>query len=441
MSGVKTEDVTPLLREHLGDGLEATAVARVAVGNGQETWLVEARGVRGERQLVLRRTAAAGTLEWTDRTREHTILSALAGRGLPIPRVFGLGTLERAYLLMERLPGAPPGRLSDEERGRLGRELGLWLARLHALAPDELGLEAPTSAREATLDEVHRWQERYRAGRAAPVPLLGALLAWAERNAPDDGEEPVLLWGDPGPHNVLVGDGRVTGLLDWELAHLGHPLEDLGGAVWSCLGRLEPDDVVAGYEAEAGRVDAGTLAYFVALACATRSAMVVNGVEAWLAGRTTAPATAALGLDLLALNLARGAEAAGWGVLPPADDRPPELPFRPDAAETATGVARWLATDVLEATEDRRLRRMVKSAAALLEATASRVPAGPLDDLAAVEERAIAAELAGGDRELRGVLLADLAREWARLEPLTRLHGHPLPAASAGVEPHGIPAR
>ena len=201
---------------------------------------------------VLRRSVPAGVLAWTRREDEHRHLAALAGRGLPVPTVYGTGTLGRSYVLMGRLPGAVAGRLEPETATALSRELGGWLARLHALTPAELGLEADGSAREATLREIAAWQGRYEDARPGPVPLLGALLAWAERAVPDDGRAPVLVWGDPGPHNALVDDGHVSGLLDWELAHLGHPLEDLGAAVWACLGRFDAEALVAGLRGGGG---------------------------------------------------------------------------------------------------------------------------------------------------------------------------------------------
>jgi aminoglycoside phosphotransferase (APT) family kinase protein len=424
---VELADVTRVLREHVDARLEATALSRGPVGNSQETWFVEAVADGEPRRLVLRRTAPAGVLSWTDRDHELAVLRALAGRGLPIPEAYGAGTLERQYIVMSRLPGGAPGRLEPEERRGLARELGGWLAQLHALDPRELGLESPTSAREATLAEVRAWTRRYHEARPAPLPLLGALLAWAEGAAPDDGARPAVLWGDPGPHNLLVEGGRITGLLDWELAHVGHPLEDLGAAVWACLGRLDADELITGYEAEAGPVDRSVLDYYVALGSLTRTVMMVNGLAAWIEGRTLAPSTAGLGLDLVALSLARAARAAGWGELPPADGRPPELPLRPTPAETVAGVARWLAGDLLGTLEDRRARRMAKAAAALLEATAARIPPAAERDPAAVEAEAVAAERAGGDPAIRAALLADLAREWPRLEPLTILHGHPRP--------------
>jgi aminoglycoside phosphotransferase (APT) family kinase protein len=431
-------DADAILRAHVDPGLEAVSVDRGTVGNSQETWFVEARAADGEPvQLVLRRTAPAGVLAWTDRAQEYAVLRALAGRGLPVPDVLAIGVDERPFLVMQRLPGVPPGRLGEDERISLGRELGTFLARLHALDPGELGLASDETAAAATLAQVRQYQRLYESARPAPVPLLGALLAWAERNRPQDEVRSAVLWGDPGAHNLLVADGHVSALLDWELTHVGDPLDDLGAAVWSCLGSLDPEAVVAGYEEIAGGVDRQRLSYFVALACATRSVMVVNGTAAWLEGSVRSPANAALGLELLALDLARGARAAGWGDLPASDGLAPRYPLRPDPAETAAGVGHWLLDDLAPALDDRRLRQMTKRAAALLAATAARIPPSHGLDPVAAEADAVAAEKRGGDASIRGALLADLAREIERLEPLARLHGHPSPARAAGGGPSG----
>ena len=183
-----------------------------------------------------------------------------------------------------------PGDSRPTERRTLGLEVGALLARLHAARPaTSSGSPAAESPSEGTLAQVHQYQRLYESARPAPVPLLGALLAWAERNCPHDEVRPAVLWGDPGAHNLLVADGHVSALLDWELTHIGDPLDDLGAAVWSCLGSFDPDDIVAGYEEVAGAVDRQRLSYFVALASATRSVMVVNGTAAWIDGEVSSP--------------------------------------------------------------------------------------------------------------------------------------------------------
>ena len=80
--------MTDLLREHLDPSATCTAVSRSAVGNSQETWILDVDGRGSPNQLVLRRTAAAGPLEWSDRATEVAALGAAAAAGLPVPRVW-----------------------------------------------------------------------------------------------------------------------------------------------------------------------------------------------------------------------------------------------------------------------------------------------------------------------------------------------------------------
>ncbi|NIR34508.1 MAG: phosphotransferase, partial [Actinobacteria bacterium] len=107
---------------------------------------------------------------------------------------------------------------------------------------------------------------------------MGALFAWLESRVPEADRPVAVLWGDAGPHNALHVDGVVTGLLDWELSHLGDPLEDLGGAVWAVEAVADPELTIAAYEAESGRaVDRTALEWFTVFASVTRGVMLVNG--------------------------------------------------------------------------------------------------------------------------------------------------------------------
>jgi aminoglycoside phosphotransferase (APT) family kinase protein len=451
------ELVTALIAEYLDASLSCTAVRRGAVGNGQETWFVDTEAGPG---LVLRRSAAAGTLTFTDRRTEFDVLRALDGSGLPVPRVHWIdddgGPLGRPYLVMDRLPGGPPRPADATERSAIARQLGELLARLHGLGTGArpAGFAGANDSTKATVDEVSAWVDRYAAG-STRVPIVGALLAWLEANVPHDGVEPVLLWGDPGPHNALVDGGRVSGMLDWELAHVGHPLEDLGGAVWACLGVYDEAEVVAGYESVAGgHVDRTALAYFTVLACVTRTVMQLAGLDAWRRGETRAPNLAGLGLSLLVANLGRGAAWAGWGELRGHDDPLPEPDVAPstrlwpDAAETSAGVARFLRDDVLGAVDDPVLVRGLKTAVALLETAGLRAAHEPvlerqlgvavrqllrdldtagtdvtvgLETVAATIERDDS--LARWRPRVRAMLLDDLAARRRLLAPLDRLYG------------------
>jgi aminoglycoside phosphotransferase (APT) family kinase protein len=136
--------LTELLREHVDRHAICTGLRRTTVGNSQETWIVDISGVEQPSQLVLRRSAAGGTIEWTDRASEVAALDAARRAGLPVPRVWWWepdgGTLGRAYLVMDLATGAPPELSDARVRAGLADDLGRWLARLHRDAEPPAGL-------------------------------------------------------------------------------------------------------------------------------------------------------------------------------------------------------------------------------------------------------------------------------------------------------------
>jgi aminoglycoside phosphotransferase (APT) family kinase protein len=428
--------VTGLLKDRLDPALECVRLTAGSVGNAQETWFVEAVGKRGAPlQLVIRRSAQAGSLEHTARAEEYAILRTLEPLGFPVPRVYWLeeegSSLGEAYFVMDRLPGTPP-TASLASRARIGVELGQWLGRLHEVDMQQVPPEIRRSAgaESATREQLRDWQAEYRRSRTQAVPLVGALLGWLEARLAPSSRPLALLWGDPGPHNLLVEDGRIRALLDWELVHLGDPLEDLGAAMWSCFSdTLEREDIVSGYEQIQGAIDRDALAYFEVFACVNRSIMALGGISAFLAGKAS-PSMAALGQYLLLVNLERAAGLAGWEA-PASIDSPPApqpLPMRPDVDETLAGVTRFLLKELLPAVGETRLRRELKSAAALLESARDRIPAAaslPPVSADELEEQAAQAERQKSpQRELRrSQLLADMTSKRKTIRALDRLYG------------------
>lgn len=384
------EELTPLFEARLGSAV--ASVSRAAVGNGQESWFVE---VTDGRKFVLRRTAVGGTLEWTDRKAEFEVLRGLAGTGLPVPTVHWFepegGSLGRAYFVMDRLPGRPLGTGSPDINDGVARDLGRWLARLHSSVP----ANGDTAA--ATLAELDATRARY--AELSPRPIFDALIEWLGAHVPADGAAAVRLWGDAGAHNILVEGPRVTALLDWELTRIGHPLDDLGAAVWSCLGILDVSLVVEGYEAELGRgVDRDVLRWFEVLAHVSRSIMTLCGTRAFHEHRNLEPNLAGLGRALVNTSLLRAARAA-WGLAPnPATRQDAPLDVELEA------ISAFLTRAVAPGLTDRRLISGVKIAAALLQ----------LDRSDASEPAAL------GDRQ---ALVDALGRERALLRPLLDLYG------------------
>src|SRR3954447_8826891 len=177
--------VTELLRARLDPALECAGLERGPLGNAQETWFVRAvRADGGERRLVLRRSAASGTLEHTDRALEFELLGALARHGFPVPPVHWLATEPsvrwRPRLVMDRLPGAPPGRLGDADSRAVARQLGAWLARLHALgarALSEAAAAGGAAEGAGRASGARRGGRRVRGDAGGAAGLGGALRA------------------------------------------------------------------------------------------------------------------------------------------------------------------------------------------------------------------------------------------------------------------------
>ncbi len=140
---------------------------------------------------------------------------------------------------------------------QLARQCGQILTRIHAL--DLAGF--PSLKRSTPQSLLARWFEAYRA-TAWQRPVFELAFRWLGQNCPPPPKQPHLVHGDFRNGNLMIGQAGVCAVLDWELAHVGDPMEDLG---WICVnswrfGRADKivggfgdhDDLFAGYEAAGG---------------------------------------------------------------------------------------------------------------------------------------------------------------------------------------------
>jgi aminoglycoside phosphotransferase (APT) family kinase protein len=426
--------VQRVIAEHVHPSACVVDIRRSATGNSQETWYVETRIEDEPVDLVLRRSAAGGTLEWSDRGAEVRAIRAAAEAGLPVPTVWWWepdGELfERASVLMERSPGGPADLNDPAACATLARELGHWLAELHRSDRAAELFGQPISTAAVARSEVERWTARARNSRLAPE-ALAALCGWLDANAPHDDTRSVLLWGDPGPHNVLTdGQGHVTAVLDWELATRGHPLTDLGAARWACLGQLDRELLTDTYEVASGvHVDRDALAWFEVLACVSRSVMLLDGVRATIDGRADDPNILALGHGLVTANLLHAARLA-WGCSPEAHDRTGHAArLRPSIDERDRVLGRFLTDRVLPHVSDQRVRRQLRIAASLLAASSPEAAEPSSGGTGRDAWSAWEAERAGDATvEARQRLVDELGRARHDQEALRALYGATLSA-------------
>src|SRR4029453_13681174 len=224
---------------------------RSTEGFSQETFSFEVDlATGGRRGFVLKREPVAGLLEPYDLEPEFRVLHALSSDPLPSPPTPWFETdpavLERSFYVMERPPGGVPipiagpdgaGPFGEDERVSLTRDVTGALARLHAVDWRAYGLDFlhdPGPGRAAADHELSRWEARITASGLALDPPLAEALGWLRGHVPVT-PEIALVHGDFRLGNFLVvrddGGARLTGVLDWEMVHLGAPPEDVAWCI------------------------------------------------------------------------------------------------------------------------------------------------------------------------------------------------------------------
>jgi aminoglycoside phosphotransferase (APT) family kinase protein len=207
---------------------------RMPGGARKEAWFIDLEGGDGTvTSLFLRydRSDPARTKDPWTLHREATVYLALQDGPVPVPRVLGVHPVHQA-MLSERVQGGNWfSRIADpDEQEATARDFMTKLAALHSL--DALALDLPAFPRVGTVGdavgaELDEWDGVLAARGGTPDPALAFSLRWLRDHIPSYDGRPVLVQGDTGPGNFMYLDGRVTAVVDWELAHLGDPMDDI----------------------------------------------------------------------------------------------------------------------------------------------------------------------------------------------------------------------
>jgi hypothetical protein len=162
---------------------------------------------------------------------EMRVLQLLEANGVPVPHVYGFCPEPRG-IVMERSPGRVNLATAENEAERASvlREYVEILARMHRIDLDRveaLGLRRPSNSRELGLADFDGWVRAYRRRKVRAEPIVEFLVRWVECNVPEQRDRAALICADSG--QFLFEAGRVTALIDLELATLGDPMADLAG--------------------------------------------------------------------------------------------------------------------------------------------------------------------------------------------------------------------
>jgi aminoglycoside phosphotransferase (APT) family kinase protein len=267
-----------------GEPVAVEQLARISGGASRETYRFDAVLASGRRPLILRRDPPGSLIE-TDRRSEFLALKSFHGAGVaaPEPLVLELdgAELERPFFIMARVDGGATASPFQPDAyaphaAKLGEDFFSTLGRIAAAETASLPIAEvfETPALDACWRrELDYWSGVIEADELHPQPIVRAAIRRLYRNPPPPAQKVCVVHGDYRSGNFLHdGEGRVLAILDWEMAHLGDPLEDLGWAMdplWRhnethrVAGMLPKAEAIAVWERASGlKVDPAAFAWW-----------------------------------------------------------------------------------------------------------------------------------------------------------------------------------
>ncbi len=213
----------------------------------------------GKQKLVLRKKPPGPLLPSAHAVdREFRVIKALQGSDVPVPKLFAysddISIVGTPFYLMEFLEGrvivdqSLPG-MSSSERTAIYLEMNRIIAALHQVDPEQVDLTDFGRAGNYFGRQIARWSRQYQESRTEDIEALNSLIEWLPQNIPS-GDQTTIVHGDYRLDNLVLHptEPRAIGLLDWELATLGHPMADFAyhcmswhipASLWRGIGGLD----------------------------------------------------------------------------------------------------------------------------------------------------------------------------------------------------------
>ena len=269
-------------------------------------------GQARERALILRRDPAASLID-TDRKIEFAAYRAFFNTPVPVPEVLWLEEDSRhlgsPFFIGVELRGfeASPGKILMEPYASHHREIAeqKWsiLGEIAKQDPVRLGLVGTMEAvarDQCWARELDYWEGVLDSDELIPQPIMRAAIRWLRRNPPPPAQKVSVVHGDFRTGNFLFDEsGRIHGILDWEMAHLGDPLEDLGWSlnrVWCWArddrrgGLIPREDAIRIWERASGlKAEPAAIHWWELFATVKGQGIWVSSAHAWETGENKDP--------------------------------------------------------------------------------------------------------------------------------------------------------
>lgn len=292
-----------------------SALERISGGASRETYrfrLTYDEGGRAQaRHLILRRDPPASLIN-TERRVEFEAYRAFHGSAVPVPRMLWLEEadepLDHPFFIAEELTGfqtAPQLLFAgdyDAVLPTVAQRKWTILGQIARADPVALGLDKvmPVPALDACWRrELDHWEAIFDSDEVEPQPIARAAIRWLRAHPPPPAQKLCVVHGDYRTGNFLYDpQGKIHGILDWEMAHLGDPLEDLAwgfNPIWAfgrglAGGLVEQGAAISIWESASGlTADPAALHWWILFNCVKGQGIWVGSARAFIDGGNREP--------------------------------------------------------------------------------------------------------------------------------------------------------
>jgi len=236
---IDADTLTRYLRRRFTEApdIHAINVRKLPGGFSKETTLFEIRdGGSWDGAAIMRKDAPVPGLRGSA-IDEFALLRHAWTIGVPVPEPLWAEAdahwFDGAFIVVKKVAGSNAIDWATDVGAcrRFADQLAAALVKIHAIRPADLDVadQVPASARDAQLQHIAWEREHYRTSVEQLNPRIEAAYGWLMHNLPEPNvREPSLVHAGLGFHNLMMRNGDLTAILDWELAHFGDPADDLG---------------------------------------------------------------------------------------------------------------------------------------------------------------------------------------------------------------------
>jgi len=218
------------------------SIHRIFGGASRETYRVELKDEEEKTQNFIYRRSQDSSLIETDQKTEYVAYSDFQDTEVPVPRLIVLeessDKLGAPFLVMEELSGLVASPFDKEaycpHQAEIGEQFWKILGKIayHDLNSSNLGKLFPNKNKNNCYEkELNYWVNVIRKDSIGIEPILEAAIRELFRSKPLPASRLSIIHGDYRNGNFLFEGKHITGILDWEMAHIGDPLEDLAWAL------------------------------------------------------------------------------------------------------------------------------------------------------------------------------------------------------------------